>query len=244
MAGKFLLLLSQIYNLNLLVHSRKSESTAQKPSTKEKSVHQLSYESQFTTNKTTANQTIAAVQAAGGTMTLDDLKNYEVFIRPSLNITYNSFTIHSTSVPSGGAVALSILKIMEGYSSPSSSPLNTPDMNLSTHRLDEAMRYSYAARSKLGDPAFYKGMDSFEAEMITEETAKRLRGLISDDKTKDVPEYGPEIYAMPENHGTSHIVTTDRSGLAITLTSTVNLLFGSLLVVPETGMFCLLARDQ
>jgi gamma-glutamyltranspeptidase/glutathione hydrolase len=182
-----------------------------------------------------ANYTIAALQAANGTMTLDDLKNYQVSIRPALNITYNSFTIHSTGVPSGGAVALSILKVMEGYSSSTTSSLSPPDVNLSTHRLDEAMRYSYAARSKLGDPDFYKNMDTFEAEMITEETANRIRGSISDDRTKNVSEYGPDIYEMPENHGTSHIVTSDKSGMAITLTSTVNLLFGSLIVVPETG---------
>lgn len=205
---------------------------------KEKSVCHLLHLSLHTL-KNPANYTIAAVQAAGGTMTLEDLKNYEVSIRPALNITYNSFTIHSTGVPSGGAVALSILKIMEGYSTPSS--FSEPDLNLSTHRLDEAMRYSYAARSKLGDPAFYKNMESFEADMITEETAKRTRGLISDENTKNVSDYGPEIYEMPENHGTSHIVTTDKSGLAITLTSTVNLLFGSLLVVPETGMSHLLS---
>jgi gamma-glutamyltranspeptidase/glutathione hydrolase len=36
--------------------------------------------------------------------------------------------------------------------------------------------------------------------------------------------------------GTSHVVTADASGLAISLTSTVNLLFGSQLMVPETGV--------
>jgi gamma-glutamyltranspeptidase/glutathione hydrolase len=185
----------------------------------------------LTDHKNSANYTIAALQAANGTMTLDDLKNYQVSIRPALNITYNSFTIHSTGVPSGGAVALSILKIMEGYSSSSSSQ----DPSLSTHRLDEAMRYSYAARSKLGDPDFYSHMPAFEADMLADETARRIRGLISDDRTKNVSDYGAEIYDMPENHGTSHVVATDKSGLAITLTSTVNLLFGSLLVVPETG---------
>ena len=36
--------------------------------------------------------------------------------------------------------------------------------------------------------------------------------------------------------GTSHVVTADASGMAISLTSTVNLLFGSQLLVPETGL--------
>ena len=38
------------------------------------------------------------------------------------------------------------------------------------------------------------------------------------------------------SHGTSQIVTADASGMAISLTSTINLLFGSQLLVPETGI--------
>ena len=41
---------------------------------------------------------------------------------------------------------------------------------------------------------------------------------------------------MTSRHGTSHVVTADASGMAISLTTTVNLLFGSQLVVPETGV--------
>src|SRR5579871_4806897 len=36
--------------------------------------------------------------------------------------------------------------------------------------------------------------------------------------------------------GTSHIVAADENGMTISLTSTVNLLFGSRLMVPETGL--------
>lgn len=36
--------------------------------------------------------------------------------------------------------------------------------------------------------------------------------------------------------GTSHLSVADASGLAITLTSTINLLFGSYIMVPETGI--------
>ncbi len=160
-------------------------------------------------------------------MTLDDLKNYQVEVREPLNITYNGYKLYSTGVPSGGAVAFSILKIMEGF--------NSVDESLNIHRLDEAMRYSYAARSNLGDPAFFKNMNAFEAKMLEQTTIEKIRGSISDDRTKNVSEYNPLTYAMPENHGTSHIVASDKSGLSITSTTTVNTLFGSLLVVPETG---------
>jgi gamma-glutamyltranspeptidase / glutathione hydrolase len=163
-------------------------------------------------------------------MTLDDLKNYQISIRDPISIRYKDFTLHSCSAPSGGSVALSILKIIEGYE------MSDPELrNLSYHRLNEAMRFSYAARSELGDPDFFGYMAGFEAQMLRQATAERIRRRISDHHTHNVSHYSPVKYSLPENHGTSHIVTADASGMSITSTSTVNLLWGSLLVVPETG---------
>lgn len=87
-----------------------------------------------------------------------------------------------------------------------------------------------------GDPDFFSYMDSFETRMLKPKTASSIRSRIDDDTTHNVSYYSPDNYFSPENHGTSHIVATDASGLSITLTSTVNLLFGSQLVVPETGV--------
>jgi gamma-glutamyltranspeptidase/glutathione hydrolase len=165
-------------------------------------------------------------------MTLDDLKNYEVSIRSPISINYKNYTLYSTGVPSGGSVALSILKIIEGYSNSNSDS----ERNLSYHRLNEAMRFSYAARSELGDPDFFGYMSGFEAQMLKSATAERIRRRISDHHTHKVSHYSPVKYSLPDDHGTSHIVTTDASGMSISSTSTVNLLWGSLLVVPETGM--------
>ena len=129
-------------------------------------------------------------------------------------------------------MALSILKIIEGYDMGDPSTFN-----LSVHRLDEAMRFSYAARAELGDPDFFSYMTDYETKMLKSKTAEDIRGRILDDRTQDVRSYNPKMLKAPENHGTSHVVAADDSGMTITLTSTVNLLFGSRLVVPETGTF-------
>lgn len=164
-------------------------------------------------------------------MTLEDMKNYQVSIRDPISITYRGYKLYSCGAPSGGSVALSILKIIEGYDFG-----DEDDYHLNTHRLDEAMRFSYAARAELGDPAFFSYMDDFEAQMLKPKTASDIRKRISDFKTHNPSYYAAKTHYLPENHGTSHIVTTDDTGLSITLTSTVNLLFGSQLVVPETGV--------
>lgn len=179
-----------------------------------------------------ANATINALQAKNGTMTLEDLKNYTVAIRKPASITYRGYKLTSCSAPSSGEVALSVLKTIEGYPD-IGSPATT---NLSTHRLDEAIRFGYGERANLGDPLFVPGLDEYQSEMLNETTAARVRSRISDFHTLNVSDYDPTGLESLETPGTSHIVTADASGMAISLTTTVNLLFGSQLMVPETGV--------
>jgi gamma-glutamyltranspeptidase/glutathione hydrolase len=82
---------------------------------------------------------VNAVQAANGTMTLDDLRNYKVEIRNASQIDYRGYKITSTGTPSSGSVVLNVMKIVEGYDD-FFAPEN---VDLSTHRLDEAMRFAY-----------------------------------------------------------------------------------------------------
>lgn len=175
---------------------------------------------------------IRAVQASNGIMTLEDLKNYKVAIRKPSTITYRDYKLTACSAPSGGEVALTALKIMEGYSDVG----NPANLNLTTHRLDESMRFAYGMRAELGDPLFVKGMDKFQEEMLSEATAAEIRKKIFDNSTFGVSYYNPTGLESLETPGTSHVVTADASGMAISLTTTVNLLFGSKLVVPETGI--------
>lgn len=86
-----------------------------------------------------ANATIQALQAAGGTMTLEDLKNYTVAIRKPAQIDYRGFKLTACSAPSSGTVALAVMKTVEGYGDFG----QRSSINLSTHRLDEAVRFAY-----------------------------------------------------------------------------------------------------
>lgn len=179
-----------------------------------------------------AEATIRALQAQNGTMTLEDLANYTVAIRKPSTITYRDYKLTACSAPSGGEVALATLKIMEGYAG-----VGDPEnINLTTHRLDQSMRFAYGMRTQLGDPLYLEGIDEYQDQMISAETAAEVRGKISDSRTFDVSYYDPQGLESLETPGTSHIVAADHTGLAITLTTTVNLLFGSKLVVPETGV--------
>ncbi|KAI4248621.1 MAG: hypothetical protein LQ352_005885 [Teloschistes flavicans] len=179
-----------------------------------------------------ANATIQALRRANGTMTLNDLKNYTVAIRKPASITYRDYKLTACSAPSSGEVALSVMKTIEGYPDIGSSAT----VNLSTHRLDEAIRFGYGERANLGDPLFVPGLDEYQSEMLNETTAARVRSEISDFHTLNVSAYDPAGLESLDTPGTSHVVTADASGMAISLTTTINLLFGSQLIVPETGV--------
>jgi gamma-glutamyltranspeptidase / glutathione hydrolase len=179
-----------------------------------------------------AEATIAAVQAANGTMTLEDLQNYTVAIRETANITYRGYRLFSCSAPSSGEVALSVLKTLELYP----DFFHTGMLNLSTHRLDEAIRFGYGERTNLGDPLFVANLSTYQDEMLSEATARYIKSKISDLRTLNVSAYDPAGIESLETPGTSHVVTADASGMAVSLTTTINLLFGSQVLVPETGV--------
>ncbi|KAK5634214.1 hypothetical protein RRF57_009929 [Xylaria bambusicola] len=176
-----------------------------------------------------AEDTISTIQSSNGTMTLADLAEYKVIARQPVNITYRGYTIYTSGAPTSGAVSLSTLKTMEGYH-------DKADANLTMHRFDEAMRFAYGARQGLGDPAFVEQTHKLENHMLDASNAVTTRSHILDNSTQPVENYAPgKIYTTP-GEGTSHITTADGSGMAVSSTTTVNLLFGNLQMVPSTGI--------
>ncbi|KAJ0163446.1 Gamma-glutamyltransferase [Colletotrichum tanaceti] len=179
-----------------------------------------------------ANATVAAVRRANGTMTLADLRGYAVAVREPARISYRGYKLTACGAPSGGVVALSALNIVGGYDGFGDPAAR----NATVHRLDEAMRFAYGQRTKLGDPSFVDGMSAYTRGMLSPETGALVRSRISGAATYNVSYYNPDGLESLETPGTSHVAAADASGLAISLTTTVNLLFGSRVMVPETGL--------
>jgi gamma-glutamyltranspeptidase/glutathione hydrolase len=178
-----------------------------------------------------ANTTVKAVQSANGTITLEDLQEYKVRISAPVKASFRGFRMWASPAPASGAIALSIMNILAQY--PAKDAAN---INISTHRLVEAMRFGYGQRTLLGDPFAIPSISKYEQSILTQASARSVRNRISDDRTLPISAYNPSNLTILTDHGTSHIVTSDASGLAITLTSTVNLIFGSQVMVPETGV--------
>ncbi|RSL90620.1 hypothetical protein CEP51_000661 [Fusarium floridanum] len=177
-----------------------------------------------------AESMIKTIQESNGTMTLEDLANYKVISRKVLHTEYKGYDVYGISSPAGGAVSLNILNTMDGYEDQSQ------DGNLTLHRYIEAMKFAYGARLRLGDPDFVDDVPGFEEEMLNSTTAEKIRSRIDPLTTQDIEKYDPSRIYSSNGHGTSHIVTADADGMAVSLTTTVNLIFGSLLMDNLTGV--------
>ncbi|KAH6873453.1 gamma-glutamyltransferase 1 [Thelonectria olida] len=179
-----------------------------------------------------AGQVVSAIQSAGGIMTLEDLANYKVKSRPLVKLEFGEYRLVTSGTPSGGIVGLSILNTFKRYQ-------HTEDLsmiNLTAHRLVETFRFGYGARTELGDPDFHPEILEYQKRLLSKETAEKIKSRILDDRTQPVEAYNPEGLEILETPGTSHISTADASGMAVSLTSTINLAFGSQVMVPALGV--------
>ncbi|KAH9935606.1 gamma-glutamyltranspeptidase [Fomitopsis serialis] len=177
-----------------------------------------------------ADSLIKKIRATGGVMTREDLQNYAVHVRPALQGTYRGRKVYTSHAPTSGPVLLHMLNLMEHYEDlvgEGRTPLNS-------HRLIEAMKFGFAARTRVCDLAFSNDTRLIE-EIPTKAYSNTVFPNITDDSTH-TPDYYHPMFDIIEDHGTSHSSVVDSDGMAVAITSTVNLVFGSQVLDPETGV--------
>ncbi|KZT72190.1 gamma-glutamyltranspeptidase [Daedalea quercina L-15889] len=177
-----------------------------------------------------ADSLIRKIRATGGVMAHEDLHNYAVHVRPALQGTYRGRKIYTQHAPTSGPVLLHMLNLVEHYENLTDEG-RTP---LNTHRLVEAMKFGFAARTRVCDLAFANDTKLIE-EIPTKAYSDLIFPNITDDTTHE-PDYYQPIFDVIEDHGTSHSSIVDKDGMAVAVTSTVNLVFGSQVLDPETGI--------
>ena len=178
-----------------------------------------------------AQKIVAAVQAAGGRMTMADLAAYRAVERQPVSGTYRGYTVVSMPPPSsGGAHIIEILNILEGF------PLAEQGLNsaASLHEMAEAEKLAYADRAAyLGDPDFMKIP---LAGLTSKAYAEHLRSLISPDRARPAADIRPGDPQRYESDQTTHFSIVDSDGDAVANTYTLNLPYGSGLVADGTGV--------
>lgn len=164
------------------------------------------------------------------------MASYTIKTRPALFLRYGPYSLFSTSSPSSGAIALAILNTLQHFPTPPST--SDPNPPLTAHRLTESLKFAYASRPLLGDPSFLPSTppSTLESHLLSPRHGALTHALINDTTVLPPTAYAPHLFSAPVNPGTSHLVATDASGLTLSSTTTINLLFGAALLDPGTGV--------
>jgi gamma-glutamyltranspeptidase / glutathione hydrolase len=176
-----------------------------------------------------AEKIAAAVQAAGGVMTVVDLNGYSAFERQPVRGTYRGYDVVSMPPPSSGGVELiEMLNILEGYD------LAHADETQELHLLVEAMKRAYADRALfLGDPDQVKAP---VAKLISKDYAATWRATIDPDHATPASAIRAGGTVQQEGRNTTHFSVVDRDGNAVANTYTLNFSYGVGMVAEGTGV--------
>jgi len=178
---------------------------------------------------TNASRLAQAMRDKGGILTSRDLADYTVTESDPVYCSYRGYQIASAPPPSSGGTTLcEILQILEGYDLKGMGFHSAA----AVHVMTEAMRHAYVDRnSLLGDPVFVRNPVE---KLLTPEYAALIRAQI------DPQRAGSSVLIKPgtaphEKPETTHYSVADSAGNAVSVTYTLNGLFGAAVMAPGTG---------
>lgn len=176
----------------------------------------------------TARRLVAGVNAEGGKWTERELAAYRVREREPLRFRYRDWDVITAPPPSSGGIAIAeILQMLSGWD------LHTLDATHRTHLVVEAMRRAFRDRTiYLGDPDF---VEVPIARLMDTNYAAGLRASINPEKATPSALFSGKPAPL-EDDETTHFAIIDADGNCVSTTQTVNLLYGSGMVVPGTGV--------
>ena len=193
----------------------------------------------------TARLIAAAMKENGGTLTLEDLKNYKVAERTPLRGAYRGHDIVTMPPPSSGGIALlQMFAMLEPHNVGALGSNSAAKYHLFT----EVMRRAFRDRAEyLGDPDF---VNVPTAQLLDRDYLKRRMGDFSPTratpsdkvepglgpvKVSQLSTFGPQLFAH-ESTETTHFSVVDAAGNAVAVTYTLNGGFGSGVTIPGTGI--------
>ncbi|WP_372822853.1 gamma-glutamyltransferase [Pseudoalteromonas shioyasakiensis] len=181
-----------------------------------------------------AEQMVNAVQhskVAPGTLTLTDLANYKSVQRDAVCAPYHDYRVCSMAPPSSGGVAvIQILALLESKNMAQFEP----NSEQAIHYFTQASRLAFADRNVyMGDPDFAYIPTQ---ELLAPDYIKHRAALISERDTsalageprKSLTYAKDDAYELPS---TTHVSIIDSFGNAVSMTSSIEMAFGSTVMV-------------
>jgi gamma-glutamyltranspeptidase/glutathione hydrolase len=192
-----------------------------------------------------ARELATAVQKGGGLITVDDLGHYEVKERTPVRGTYRGYQIISAPPPSSGGVALvEILNILEGFDLAKEGDRSAQSIHLTA----EAFQRAFFDRAEfLGDPDFSKvpvaqlidkrygnaWRETIPLRRATPSATLRRPAVFS--QLDSYARAHPQPKSVSESEHTTHYSVVDSEGNAVSVTTTLNAMFGSRVTAEGLG---------
>lgn len=176
----------------------------------------------------TADLLVAQMQADKGLITKQDLKDYQAVWREPMAVSWRGNVVYTAPPPSSGGVALAqLLAIKENRAADFKGVAHNSAQYI--HLLAEIEKRVFADRADyLGDPAFTKvPVDQLVAKDYLAKRAAQVDPKAISDTDKVKPGLEP--------HQTTHFSIVDKQGNAVSNTYTLNLDYGSGVVVKGAG---------
>ena len=179
----------------------------------------------------TADLIVKTMKEHKGIISHEDLEKYKSVWREAITFDYKDYKVISMAPSSSGGICLAqMMGMTELY------PIGTYGFQ-STKAIQlmvETERRAYADRSKhLGDPDF---VEIPTAKLMNKEYLKRNMANFSFEKANTSEEIRPfEEQYTKESNETTHFSIIDSFGNAVSVTTTLNLGFGSRVIVDGAG---------
>jgi gamma-glutamyltranspeptidase/glutathione hydrolase len=177
-----------------------------------------------------AHQLAAAMEANGGLITLEDLKQYQAVERTPLKGHYRDYEVVTSPPPSSGGIGiLQMLGMLEGTNYERTGAGSAASIQY----VAEVMRRFYADRSEyFGDPDFFKVPGS---KLLDPRYIAFRRASIDPQRATSSQQIRPGKLASYESTETTHFNVIDSEGNAVAVTYTLNGGYGSGVTVPGLG---------
>ena len=178
----------------------------------------------------TADLIVREMQKGGGIISHDDLANYRVVYREPVHTNYRGYDVWTMGPPSSAVLVLQMLNMLE--------PFDLKAMGWGSskaiHLMIEAERRAYADRAEhLGDSDFY---DVPLGMLVDKEYAQNRFSDFDINKASSSEAIFAGAAPAQESMETTHFSVIDKSGTAVSFTTTLNSSYGNKMVVPGTGI--------
>ncbi|XP_078106362.1 gamma-glutamyltransferase 5a [Sander vitreus] len=178
-----------------------------------------------------AEDLIHDIQEAGGTLTAQDLASYRATVTDAWAVPLGAYQMYIPPPPAGGIILSLILNVMKGYKLNPAS-LMGDQKTLTYHRFVEAFKFANGLKKHIRDPRF--SSEEMARKFTEDSFAEHIRSLISSNATHDLQYYNINPYL--DSMGTTHVSVLAEDGSAVSVTSTINHIFGSKVFSPSTGV--------